>query len=147
MMRPEGMNEIETAPAPEDLSKRAARRLIQRAFVLLGRNKQVRQHFREVRMKMLCVLTDADFEWAVLFDKGKVQFDRRPVKHPDITLTWARADAFFESARSGRDQPDDYSMEGPPELRRLAEMLWRALREELGNVLRFPIDDDGVRLV
>ncbi|MGE5326750.1 MAG: hypothetical protein ACM3NO_06900 [Deltaproteobacteria bacterium] len=140
------MNEIEGAPAPEDLSKRAARRLIQRAFVLLGRNKQVRQHLREVHAKMQWVLADADFEWAVLLDKGKVQFDRRPVKNPDITLTWARADVFFESARTGRDQPGDFSMEGRQELRRLAEMLWRALRDELGNVLRFPIDDDGVRL-
>lgn len=146
MMRPEGMNEPEGAPAPQDLSKRAARRLIQRAFVLLGRNKHVRQHFREAHLKMLWVLADAEFEWSVLLDKGKVQFDRRPVRNPDITLTWARAEVFFESARSGRDQPEDFSIDGRQDLRRLAEMLWRALREELGNVLRFPIDDEGVRL-
>ena len=146
MIRPEGMNEIETAPAPADLSRRAARRLIQRAFVLLGRNKHVRQNLRAVHMKMMWVLADADFEWAVILDKGRIEFDRRPVKNPDLTLTWSSTHAFFEGARSGKDQPEAFSIEGRREFHRLAEMLWRAFREELGNVLRFPFDDDGVRL-
>jgi hypothetical protein len=145
-MRFEEHPDPESAPAPADLSKRAARRLVQRAFVLLGRNKNVRQHIREVYVKMMWVLEDEGFEWAVLVDRGKIQFDRRPVKNPDITLTWPRGEAFFESARSGRDQPDDFTIEGPQELRRLTELIWRAFREELGNVLRYPVDEDGVRL-
>ncbi len=145
-MRFEEHPDPESAPAPTDLSKRAARRLVQRAFVLLGRNKNVRQHIREVHVKMMWVLEDEGFEWAVLLDRGKIQFDRRPVKNPDITLTWARGEAFFESARSGRDQPDDFTIEGPQELRRLTELIWRAFREELGNVMRYPVDEDGVRL-
>jgi hypothetical protein len=145
-MQFEDHHDPESAPAPTDLSRRAARRLIQRAFVLLGRNKHVRQHIREVHLKTMWVLEDEGFEWAVFLDRGKVQFDRRPVKDPDLTLTWPQAEAFFESSRTGRDQPEDFRIEGPQELLRLAEFIWRAFREELGNVLRYPFDEDGVRL-
>src|SRR5438128_9637996 len=47
------------------LSKRAARRLIQRALVLTGRDRHVREHIREARLTMLWVLEDWGFAWTV----------------------------------------------------------------------------------
>ncbi len=140
------MNDSEMAPAPAELSKRAARRLIQRAFVLVGRDRHVRQHLREVQVKMMWVLEDEGVEWAVWLDRGRLQFDRQPVKDPDVTLTWPKAETFFESARSGREGAADFTIEGPQNLCRLAELVWRAFRVELGHVLRHPFDEDGVRL-
>jgi hypothetical protein len=145
-MRSDEMNEAECAPAPAQLSKRAARRLIQRAFVLTGRNRQVRQHVREIHMNMLWVLEDEGVEWTVVIDRGKIYFDRRPGKKPDVTLAWPEASVFFASAQSGRDSTDAFTIDGPQEFRRVAELIWRAFRAALGNVLSFPFDDDGVRL-
>ncbi len=146
MIQPDDMNDLETAPAPAELSKRAARRLIQRAFVLTGRERQIRQHIREAHVAMLWVLEDEGMEWAVLLDRGRILFDRRPAKKPDVVLRWGESRTFFESARTGRDEPDAFTIEGPPELRRVAELVWRAFRSALGNVLSFPFDEDGVRL-
>ena len=138
--------EPETAPAPQELSRRAARRLIQRATVLAGRDRNVRQHIREARVTMHWVLEDWGFEWTVILDRGRVEFDRRPVKHPGVTLTWRAGPAFFASAREGRDHRNGYAVEGGAEFRRYADLIWKALRFSLGDVLRFPFDDDGVRL-
>jgi hypothetical protein len=134
------------APAPQDLSRRAARRLIQRAVVLVGRDRHVRQNIREARLSMAWVLEDWQFQWTVFLDRGRVEFDRRPVKHPHLTIAWREAAAFFASAATGRDHQEEYSLEGDRELRRYAELIWKSLRAELGKVLRFPFDDDGVRL-
>jgi hypothetical protein len=140
------MMESETSPAPQELSRRAARRLIQRATVLVGRDRNVRQHIREARLTMQWVLEDWGFEWTVILDRGRVEFDRRPVKHPNVTVTWREAAAFFASAREDRDNRNDYSVEGGAEFRRYADLIWKALRMSLGEVLCFPFDDDGVRL-
>jgi hypothetical protein len=140
------MTDSENGPAPPELSRRAARRLIQRATVLVGRNRHVRQHIREARVSMLWVLEDWRFEWTVILDRGKVDFDRRPVKEPDLILTWREAARFFASAKTGSEGKDEISIEGGRELRRYAELIWKALRSALGEVLKFPFDDDGVRL-
>jgi hypothetical protein len=142
------MTDSETVPipVPQELSRRAARRLIQRAVVLVGRDRHVRQNIREARLSMAWVLEDWQFEWTVHLDRGKLEFDRRPVKHPNLTLTWREAAAFFASATTGRENRDDYSIEGDRDLRRYGELVWKSLRVELGKVLRFPFDDDGVRL-
>jgi hypothetical protein len=79
-------------------SKRAARRLIQRALVLTGRDKQLRQHLREARLTTLWILEDWDLVWTVIIDRGKIEFERRPAKHPDLTLTWQTANEFFSYA-------------------------------------------------
>jgi hypothetical protein len=80
-------------------SKRAARRIIQRAFVLTGRDKHLRQHLRAARLTILWILEDWDLVWSVIVDRGKIEFDRRPAKHPDLTLSWQNANEFFSSAR------------------------------------------------
>jgi len=79
-------------------SKRAARRLIQRAFVLTGRDKHLRQHLRAARLTTLWNLQDWDLVWTVIIDRGRIEFDRRPAKHPDLTLSWETANEFFSSA-------------------------------------------------
>jgi len=79
-------------------SKRAARRILQRAFVLTGRDRPLRQHIREARFTILWVLEDWDLVWTVIIDRGKIEFARRPAKHPELTLSWRTASEFFSSA-------------------------------------------------
>jgi len=79
-------------------SKRAARRILQRAFVLTGRDRPLRQHIREARFTTLWILEDWDLAWTVIFDRGKIEFERRPAKHPDLTLSWPTANDLFSSA-------------------------------------------------
>ena len=79
-------------------SKRAARRILQRAFVLTGRDKQLRQHIREARLTTLWILEDWDLVWTVIIDRGKIEFERRPAKHPHLTLSWKTANEFFSDA-------------------------------------------------
>ncbi len=89
---------IETQDSPLPPSKRAARRIIQRAFVLTGRDRQLRQHIREVQLTTLWSLDDWELVWTVVIDRGKIEFERRPAKHPDMTLSWQTADEFFSRA-------------------------------------------------
>jgi hypothetical protein len=79
-------------------SKRAARRILQRAFVLTGRDRPLRQHIREARFTTLWTLEDWDLAWTVIVDRGKIEFERRPAKHPDLTFSWPTADEFFSCA-------------------------------------------------
>ena len=79
-------------------SKRAARRILQRAFVLTGRDRPLRQHIREAHLTTLWIVEDWDLVWTVTIDRGKVEFERRPAKHPDLTLSWPTAREFFSSA-------------------------------------------------
>jgi hypothetical protein len=79
-------------------SKRAARRILQRAFVLAGRDRPLRQHIREDRFTTLWILEDWDLAWTVIVERGKIEFERRPAKHPDLTFSWPTADEFFSSA-------------------------------------------------
>jgi len=94
------MSQTETESTESHLppSKRAARRILQRAFVLTGRDRQLRQHIREARLTTLWVLEDWDLVWTVIIDRGKIEFDRRPAKHPDLTFNWETANEFFYCA-------------------------------------------------
>ena len=86
-------------PERPSISKRAARRLIQQAIVLTGRDLSVRQHIREVQLATLWVLEDWNFEWTVNLDRGKVRFDRRPARAP---FTGLNADGCSGRLRAGR---------------------------------------------
>ena len=79
-------------------SKRAARRILQRAFVLTGRDRPLRQHIRAARFTTLWILEDWDLVWTVIIDRGKIEFERRPARHPDLILSWPTANEFFASA-------------------------------------------------
>jgi hypothetical protein len=145
----------EPAPVPDApaLSRRAARRLIQRAFVLTGRDRKVRQHIREARLTLLWVLEDWGFAWTVLLERGGLVFDRRPAKRPDVTFTWQTAREFFSQAEQGRlverdpSSHEGFRYEGPPESKRALEPLWRAFAAALGEVLKNPVDENGDPLV
>lgn len=139
-------NELEMTSGRPELSKRAARRLIQRAFVLVGRERAVRQHWREAELTTLWVLGDWDLEWTIVLHRGKLEFDRRPTRKPDVTLSWPTAEGFFQWIESNLQVAEGFTIEGTPESCRLAEVICRAFRTKMGQVLHFPFDDDGVRL-
>src|SRR5579863_2907297 len=93
------------APSPEELlpvqdpatclSKRAARRIIQRTFVLMGKDKVLRQQIRESQTTTLWIIEDWDLEWTVFLHHGRFELERRSAKHPDVTLSWPTAEEFF----------------------------------------------------
>ena len=125
------------------ISKRAARRLIQRALVLVGRDRTVRQHIREAQVKMLWVLADWQFGWTVRLHRGKVLFDRRPARKPHLTLTWPSAKDFFKDIDEGRTVDATLQLEGDLQLRRYSEVILRTFSRLLGQVMRHPFDDAG----
>jgi hypothetical protein len=98
-MTPDSDEALQTSfPA---LSKRAARRIIQRAWVLTGRDRRVREHFRTAEFSTLWTLQDWNFSFTVVFNRGHLEFDRRPTKRPDLSLTWERAEDFFAEINGG----------------------------------------------
>ena len=125
------------------ISKRAARRLIQQAFVLTGRDRSVRQHIREARLATLWVLEDWNLEWTVTLDRGKVRFDRRPVREPDLTLAWPDAGEFFATIQEGRAPDDSMAKEGKVNFRTHVEPVYRSFCRSLEHVIKYPVDDAG----
>jgi hypothetical protein len=130
-------------PERPPISKRAARRLIQQAFVLTSRDRTVRQHIREARLATLWVLEDWNFEWTVMIDRGKIRFDRRPAREPDMTLRWPDAGGFFASIQEGRTPDDSMEMEGDADFRSFVEPVYRSFCRLLEQVIRYPVDDAG----
>ena len=131
---------------PLALSKRAARRLIQRAFVLTGRERNVRQHIREACGSVLWIIEDWGLAWTINFDKGKIEFDRRPAKHPDFTLSWATAEAFFAEATSERRPGTFPQRSGLIDLWKYIQPVYTGFFVQLRDVLQNPMDEDGTRL-
>ncbi len=128
------------------LSKRAARRLIQRAFVLAGRERNVRQHIREARGAILWVIEDWDLAWTIFFEKGKLEFDRRPAKRPDLTLTWPTAEEFFAQIEATTRRDDLPERTGNAQLWKFGQPVYAAFLVALREVLLDPVDEDGTRL-
>jgi hypothetical protein len=138
---------IESKESPLPPSKRAALRILQRAFVLTGRDRQLRQHIREARFTTLWVLEDWDLVWTVIIDRGKIEFERRPAKHPDLTLSWQTANEFFSCARESASPESCLELAGNLELRRVASNLLKCFLGHLGHVLRNPVDGAGESLL
>ena len=130
-------------PGRPSISKRAARRLIQQAFVLTGRDRTVRQHIREARVATLWMFEDWNFEWTVMIDRGKLRFDRRPARAPDMTLTWPTAADFFATIEEGRSPDGSLAMEGNLEFRSYVEPVYRSFCRSLQHVIQYPVDDAG----
>ena len=137
---------IQSVADPTSLSKRAARRVIQRAFVLAGRDRNVRQHIREAHCLMLWVIEDWDLEWTVGLDRGRMEFDRRPTKRPDLTLTWPTAEEFFKQVAVGTRKDDAPKHVGDASLWKFAQPVYSAFCSALREVIRDPVDEKGVRL-
>jgi hypothetical protein len=127
--------------APVGLSKRAAQRLIQRAFVLAGRSRNVRQHIREADFGTVWTIEDWDLEWAVAIRRGKLDFDRRRPSQSDIHVTWATAEDFFE--KQGKSGVSSFRYDGSLEARRIWEVVYAAFRAALNGLLLDPVDEDG----
>ncbi len=128
---------------PRPLSKRAARRLIQRAVVLVGRDRHVRQQTREARLVTLWVIEDWGLAWTVVLDRGKIHFERRPAKHPAVTLSWQTAEHFLHEIESGKEREFGHESLENPASRRLLSPVLRAFCLHLRQLLREPVDDYG----
>lgn len=133
--------------APGGLSKRAARRLIQRAFVLAGRDRNVRQHTREVELASVWVIEDWGLEWTVLIRRGRLEFDRRLARQPDIRVSWEKAETLLSESQRSSAAPLDCQYEGPAEACRVWRIVHNAFRAALSELLQNPVDEDGSRLV
>jgi hypothetical protein len=133
--------------SPGGLSKRAAQRLIQRALVLAGRSRNVRQHIREADLTSVWSIDDWGLEWAVAIRHGKLDFDRRLPHQPDIQVSWPTAEAFFHEANTIRTGSSPSQYEGPPELRRMWDIIHQAFCTALKDLVQNPVDQDGRSLV
>ncbi len=129
------------------LSKRAARRIIQRAFVLMGRDKSLRRHIREAELTTLWILEDWELAWTVFLHRGRFEVERRPAKHPDVTLTWATAEEFFCPNEPSGDSAPQVRLDPAEGQRRFFEPLLRGFFNSLHHVLRNPVDDTGESLL
>lgn len=129
------------------LSKRAARRIIQRAFVLMGRDKVLRHHIRESEITALWIVEDWDMEWTVFLHRGRFEVERRPARHPDVTLSWPTAEEFFRQVDRSGEAPVQVQILPVQEHRRLFQTLLRGFFACLRHVLANPIDDVGESLL
>jgi hypothetical protein len=129
------------------LSKRAARRIIQRAFVLMGRNKVLRQQIRQSQIITLWIVEDWELEWTVYLHRGKFELERRPAKHPDVTLSWPTAEEFFRQVDRSGEANVQVQILPPQEHRRFFETLLRGFFACLRHVLANPVDAQGESLL
>jgi hypothetical protein len=129
------------------LSKRATRRIIQRTFVLMGKDKVLRQLIRESRLTTVWAIEDWDFEWSVYINRGKFEFERRQSKHPDVTLTWPTAELFFAQVDHFRDASLSAQITPPQTKSHLLASLLRGFFTTLRQVLENPVDAVGQSLL
>jgi hypothetical protein len=129
------------------LSKRAARRIIQRTFVLMGKDKVLRQQIRESQVATLWTIDDWELEWTVFLHRGKFEFERRSAKHPDVTLSWPTAEEFFRQAERAGDSDVQCHILPEQERRRFFDALLRGFFATLRHVLARPVDALGESLL
>ena len=144
------MSQPQMEPEPAQfpaLSKRAARRMIQRAFVLVGRDKNVRQHLRQASLNTLWDIEDWGLNWTVTIEDGKFGFHRGRMGKPQVTYTWQRAADFFKQMETGAANPQTFHCDGSREVQRLLGPVFSAFARSLNGVLQYPFDDAGDRLV
>lgn len=128
------------------LSKRAARRIIQRTFVRMGKDKVLRRLIRESQLTTLWIVEDWELDWTVNLHRGKFELERRPARRPDVTLSWPTAEEFFRQA-DGVSNPDSQVQLLPGQHRRLFETLLRSFFTMLRQVLADPVDALGESLL
>ena len=129
------------------LSKRAARRVIQRALVLVGRNRAVRQSLRAVELNSLWIIEDSDLDWTVMIERGRPEFQRGRIGHPQVILQWRTEEDFFHHIESGAPREGTYDFEGEANWRRVIDTIFKAFAKALRTVLIDPVGDDGERLL
>jgi hypothetical protein len=129
------------------LSRRAARRIIQRTFVLMGKDRALRQLIRDSEITTVWAIEDWDFEWSVYLDRGKFEFERRQSKHPDVTLTWPTAVIFFQQVDNARDASLSAQITPDQKRSQLFAVLLRGFFSNLRAVLENPVDAVGQNLL
>ena len=147
MVTSHSVGDLEPTIVPSRLSKRAARRIIQRAFVLAGRDRNVRRHIREAEVTSLWIIEDWDLLWTLLVHRGRVEFDRRPTRKPDLTVTWRTAEDFFKESEAVERGQERSEVTGNLALRRFTEPVCQAFWASLRELLRNPVDESGEPLV
>ncbi len=141
------MQHFESAAAAPGLSKRAARRIIQRAIVLAARDRAVRGHLKTARMATRWEIADWNLGWTVNLDRGRADFDRRAAKHPDVVFTWPTAAAFFERAANPRAAEFQPAIAGDQRMAALAGYFVQAFLKCLAGLLLNPVDEKGMSLL
>ena len=129
------------------LSKRAARRLIQRAIVLLGRDKIFRQRIRNVQLNTCWSVEDWDLEWTVALSQGHPEFYRGHTGPVQSRLKWEFGEEFLAQVETGKHPGHGFELECDPAARTIVGVLLSRFCATLKSVLADPVDDDGVRLV
>ncbi len=139
------------APALQDpataLSKRAARRIIQRTLVLMGKNKALRQLIRESQLTTVWSIEDWDMEWTVLLHRGKFEYERRQSKQPDATLIWPSAELFFGQVDNLKDVDLHAQISSQKANPHFYSTLLRGFFSTLRLVLEDPVDAVGQNLL
>jgi hypothetical protein len=151
----QGMNSefVPREPPPDlaimgmNLSKRAARRMIQRAMVLVHRDRQAHQRWREARLATFWSIEDWDMEWSAILDRGRMEFGRRAPKKPDLVFRWRSAEEFFQHVDSGKPPGEGFTLEGPRELWKFSDPLLKSFIKWFFHVCKNPIDDLGESLL
>ena len=136
-----------TRAIPASLSKRGARRVIQRAVVLTGRDKALRQKLRSVELTTRWLIEDWGLEWTVVVDQGHIEFHRGHVGKAQVSILWKTGDEFLGHLETKSVPAGGFELECEPGLRRVVDMVFQAFLSTLRNVLADPVDDDGVRLL
>lgn len=129
------------------LSKRGARRVIQRAFVLVGRERAIRQHIREVELNTHWAIEDWELEWTVAIDHGRLEFHRGHVGKAQVTYSWPTGEDFLTQVETGAAPRNEFQLVADPIWRRVIDPVFNSFLTVLRVVLADPIDDDGVRLL
>lgn len=143
-MGPESEN---TRDIHSSLSKRGARRVIQRAVVLMGRDKALRQKLRSVELTTRWLIEDWGSEWTVIVDEGHIAFHRGHVGKAQVNFFWKTGDDFLAHLEAMQAPTEGFELECEPDMKRLVDTVFQAFLLTLRGVLADPVDDDGVRLV
>ncbi|MBZ5514960.1 MAG: hypothetical protein LAN62_08975 [Acidobacteriia bacterium] len=129
------------------LSKRGARRAIQRAFVLVGRERAIRQHLREAELTTLWVIEDWDLKWTVVINHGRLEFHRGQVGKAQVSYCWQTGEGFLGQIATGTAPKDEFQLVSDPVWRRMVDPVFDAFASALRTVFSNPVDDDGERLL
>ena len=113
----------------------------------MGRDKVLRQQIRESEITTLWIVEDWELEWTVFLHRGKFEVERRPAKHPDVTLAWPTAEEFFQQVDRSGDANVQVQILPAQEHRRFFETLLRGFFACLRHVLANPVDDVGESLL
>ena len=107
----------------------------------------MRHQIRESELITLWIIEDWDLEWTVFLHRGRFEVERRPAKHPAVTLSWPTAKEFFEQVDRAASAGIQAKILPAQERHRFFETLLRGFFACLRHVLATPVDDVGESLL